>query len=884
MKRKVDNTNENKKRRLGSSLKNNTRYPLSYLFSSIVHRQSPLCLTNSSQGVVVAAPPRPIPSSIHCLSGDLYTLNNSALSSSLTYNIKKVPIRMAENYHKEHTITHLNWNQKGTTLASVDETGKLALWNIENSVDSWSLTYEVDLRQPVAAILWLNADREYAPYRNDDRCEFVRENVFGPRNPFGYLAFIAVTVHGEISVHYQRNGSIFSTFSTTLPKTGHRDTSRADTGCYGMALAGLDDWQRMSHASLVLGKGGDIYLASYYSECVPKTIYLYKISIQFPCKSENGAIFCQSTANLRFNSVPDPYLESISNPEMAITQIKLSHSSDEVMLHVCFGEQDVSTKQYSGYYGKWTLGHITQQIGGNYFDGNTYSDNVIRREQIELKYVSGFALGDRFVTSISCSRSGELALGLSDGSIHMELQKNRSDFHLARYSNDNQTTSLSSNFWQVVGSHMYEDEFFDPVFGICFSPCETHLLHILSSGRIGSARITMDTVTEDNEGGTIKSLEQQMKLSLLNQTDNLDLISEVIRIGQLPGYEDISDQILENVLLAYESFFYQQDLNILQATPESNIIKRNDIEEWTLARTRPAYGLAIGTYRYLSGKRMQFINLTKAIQLPIILECFMGSCTSDLDDMNEVLDFNNKSSKFLSFNPDSLWSLVSLSTWTLDYVRWTLQEWNILFNSRHPKTSGNKDLSSKQTHAVLLVHKESRISLIKILLMIQQFIQYATTSKYELQHMVETKSLLLRHISTTLTSEPVPINDVISFLQALDNIKDLEEAVRNNKSSRWSILISSKLPSGEIMDELKKVTGEYRSKCAVPAIYLETHKDYPIDVIRKKRISNTSGGLQSCIRCRQLYLPTMSDTLDPTSFSSWFHSLTRRCVCGGLFF
>jgi hypothetical protein len=132
----------------------------------------------------------------------------------------------------------------------------------------------VDLRQPIAAILWLNADREvsktiypfdlssvnttfssqYVANRNANDCVFTREKVNGPRNPFGYLAFVAVTVHGEISVHYQRNGSIFSTFSTTIPKSGHRDISRGSTGCYGMSLAGLGDWQRLSHASMELDK------------------------------------------------------------------------------------------------------------------------------------------------------------------------------------------------------------------------------------------------------------------------------------------------------------------------------------------------------------------------------------------------------------------------------------------------------------------------------------------------------------------------------------------------------------------------------------------------------------------------------------------------------
>ncbi|CAO3597757.1 unnamed protein product [Absidia cylindrospora] len=650
-----------------------------------------------------------------------------------------------------------------------------------------------------------------------------------------------------------------------------------------MALAELDDCRRISHASLNMDKEGNVYLATYYSESYPKAVDLYNIKIKFPGKSDSGAIFCQSVPSLRFITAPEPALQPITDPETAITHIVLSNSLQGIVLNVGFGAYDDSKNEYSCYYGKWIIQETTQQIPCNYFDGNTFGDDTISRKRKELKYQSGFALTERFITSISCTRSGQLGIGLSDGSIHMEYQ-DRSEFGLLRYMTDDKVTSLNSNFWQVVGSHSLEDGFFDPILGITFSPCQTHLIHMLSSGQVGSARLTTNDPSEDadQDTGIITTLKQSIKVSLLNQTDNLDLISELIRIGRLQDHKDVPERVVNNALLAYESFFYQDDINALLAIPGPELKKDDEASDWNLARSRPAYGLAIGTYRYIPDKRIEFTNLIKAIQLPIILECFMGSCTSDMADITDVLDSTVDSKKQLSFNPDSLWSLVSLSSWTFDYVRWILKEWNLLFNSRHPKNSELYDLSARPVHAVLLVHKESRTSLIQILMMIQHFIQYATTSNYELQHIPETKQLLLRRITTTLTSEPVPIKDILSFLQALGNIKHLQK--NNNDESRWSILVSSRLPSGESMDELKKVTAEYRAKCALPAIYLETHKEYPVDVIRKKRITPSEGHVQSCIRCRQLYLPVIPNAIDPTSFSSWFHSLTRRCVCGGLFF
>jgi WD40 repeat protein len=110
----------------------------------MIQRQSPLCLNNSTQGIVIAAPPLPTTSSIYSLTGDIYTIsnnNNQHYGPSLapTPTIKKTPVQAIENHHKQHSITHLQWNQKGTTLASVDETGKIALWNLEVSVIDHSI-------------------------------------------------------------------------------------------------------------------------------------------------------------------------------------------------------------------------------------------------------------------------------------------------------------------------------------------------------------------------------------------------------------------------------------------------------------------------------------------------------------------------------------------------------------------------------------------------------------------------------------------------------------------------------------------------------------------------------------------------------------------------
>lgn len=150
----------------------------------------------------------------------------------------------------------------------------------------------------------------------------MRQRFLGPRNPFGYLAFVTVTVNGQVGVHYQRGGKIFSSLSALLPKVGQRGADRADIGCFGMMLSGLYQRQRISHASLAFDNGneyllccqqnvnqpdlhddtdGALYIAAQYADSPAKEILLYKIQLCFPGRTQEEGIFCQPLAKLRLS-------------------------------------------------------------------------------------------------------------------------------------------------------------------------------------------------------------------------------------------------------------------------------------------------------------------------------------------------------------------------------------------------------------------------------------------------------------------------------------------------------------------------------------------------------------------------------------------------------
>lgn len=110
----------------------------------------------------------------------------------------------------------------------------------------------------------------------------------------------------------------------------------------------------------------------------------------------------------------------------------------------------------------------------------------------EFVYKSSILVQDRFVTSITCTSTGQIIAGLSDGSIHMELAENEGLFNNTHSGGD----SIDVNFWRITSSLQTSDNCVDFITDITLSPNETHAIYAYSSGRIGISRITSDTAND----------------------------------------------------------------------------------------------------------------------------------------------------------------------------------------------------------------------------------------------------------------------------------------------------------------------------------------------------------------------------------------------------
>ncbi|KAF1798362.1 hypothetical protein FB192DRAFT_1391172 [Mucor lusitanicus] len=753
-----------------------------------------------------------------------------------------------EQFHQQHTITHLQWDPKGKTVASVDETGRLALWHLQNSVHEWEMIHSADLKQPLAAFLWLQTDRLFAPQADGS---IKREPVVGPRNPYGQLAFVTATVHGEIKVHYQRSGSLFSSFSTPLPNIGRREISRADAGCFGMSLAGLDDWERISHAAITMSKDGLIYLASHNASLQPKSVAIHSIRIQFPQNTheQQGAIECKSITILKLQN----------QPFKNVTQLAFKHTATlPLELVIGMGQEDAS------YLSTWQLQHTKKSIQSDF--------GTVTQDYCRLVFQSGVHIAGRFISSLKTSaHDNTILVGLSDGSVHAELASSPG---LLKNSSDTDDGSIDPAFCKIAEPHTAgENGTADPIADIALSPNGTHVIYSFSTGSMGVSKLTSDTYSD----AYVKAITQKLQLCLLNNVDYLDLVSELACMRTVDQHKDTVDAIVSRVLDAYETHY-----NNNNSTSKEEELSNRPLEDWSLASLETAYGFAMAVYSRLPEKQVQSINLSRAVQLPLILECFLASCTTDYSEITAImnkstLDTNDK----IEFDPDSLWSLISLSTWIYDYLRWVLREWYMLFNCKKPNDSQNADINDRSVHAVLLLHPDSRQTLSNILKLMHYFIQYTTTTSYQLEHLPGSQSLLQRYTSTLLNNETITLKDNIEFLNALDS---LEPNTTHTHKNRWSLLLTSNLKDYTIAD-IQKISNEFSDKCAKPSIYLENESLYTFDVIRKRRLPLHVNTMQ-CMRCHQptLLMDRANDVNDPCFSAQWYQSAGKRCVCGGTFY
>ncbi|RUP51429.1 hypothetical protein BC936DRAFT_148148 [Jimgerdemannia flammicorona] len=827
------------------------------------------CLAWSSNNVLAYVPPKPTTSvRLHQLSdgkrpkiaetaehlqNDQSNLKQpfvlaTAADPSIDQPLRYVTmITQAQQCHKHHTITHLSWNQRGTCLASVDETGKIALWEMKQAVDDWACVKELDMEQPVVAFLWLNTHRRVRSYPGSHGLptpSYTFEKYKGPRNPHGHLAFVAVTANGEIAVRYQHEGNIFSEMSTRLQRPPNVQADRC----------------RISHASLVLNDDGHIYLATHWASSTPKLVCMYEIPIKFTSITPQGVIQCRPITRLRLClPLPNKSLSLVSHASVLHLKL-LAHAAKPRLVIVVAEEQDVPhTEQayvdansdgYTSALAIWELAETSSQLRNDFSDPDPMqNDTFSTQPKPTMKFVTGHLIPDRLVTALSTTGGGrELVLGFSNGTVNLEYRDSLRHGVSKTQSAHDWTTVVENDcigyeFWRPVRR---DDNITDYgcVVDIAVSPNEASLTYVSSSGDVMGVDITdyeakpeqdlPDTVLSLPVTSLADNLSQMIVLSLLNNVDYADLITVVKKLSSSLKRPDLAESILEQVIDEYDHIRNPDIGGTDHRTPQFP----------TLSDISQTYGLMLSMLRYkvqrksMFGISLPFGPLSRLLhgRLTLPLSC-SATCTS-----------------------------ISIRIGGRDFLS------RYLSNNNASPVAGSKSASVPMidtipTAAALIIHNATRECLRRCLILVQQL---ELSLKVDSAPTTNNLESLKGHIENLLAGLPIPLEMMLTFLKDVAAVVSGVNKDSVDAPSNWSErLLTRGLIPRHLESQLRKVLAKHRSIFESAQLCLSSKGEGPgdtSDVVRKCSNSSIVGS---------------SGTDDPTAKTAWYASFDRTCVCGG---
>ncbi|KAH8555199.1 hypothetical protein BGW37DRAFT_476167 [Umbelopsis sp. PMI_123] len=885
--------------------------PVRVLHSQLTYRRGYSNLACSQTNILVATKkPTASPCSIEAITENTYTSNSQP---------KRTAMLLAQQYHGHYAITHLEWNQRGNYLATIDETGKLAIWE-QTSTRSWTHVYCHHLQQPAVAFLWLNSERSYSVTQNTDGGnKYVLDQFVGPRNPFGHLAFLIVTVNGEITVHYQRNSSIFSSFSTNLLCAGQlmKQKQRKHPAPYTIfkqqSKESLDfsmiagrSWKKISHASLLLNTDGKIYLASHNASSKPKEVYLTELQITFPLKINEGIISCKPISQIHLTApLVDKSLRILQDPFSSVTHLLLLKGLSHVRLALAIGKIDEITTDmigeaqptYNSAVAVWELTEMSKQIPADFLPEGNNGSSFATPGRKALKLAYGHSVPDRLITVLKAADANrDLVVGFSDGSIQMEY-RDSTTLGLSK-SNEDWTSSnddisiIGSSFWEITGPHQFDDGVDDPVRDIITSANETHLIYMFSSGKMGSRRITSDQLIESTPDtrGTKESLGQLLILGLLNHVDCSDLFTEAARLIKENDMNDFADQLVQDILIQYEQIYNFDKSDVIIKSEDGQQRKDTTIPEvWSSTQLVQLFTFLISIYRTTKSKTIQCRNLFDSIQLHAILECLMSSCLSDYDlisrlfavkEVTKIQDIN------LEFDIACLWPLVPLSSWVMDYIVTVMQAWSLLFNRRVVNGNAIEKPTTTPNPTAILLHAESRECIRRLLLLIDRYASFVNSTTI----VPNNKQVLESYVKSILEDNAISIKAMLEFLLDLDDTdKSVKsQSVPNSNASTFSLLTNPILPNDKLQ-ALQELTAKHKQSCTSSAFFLlgDMNTIHPLYDTQHKSMVNHAYGIHRCIGCYQKSISEIPQSgvgeLGLALQTPWQQNLIRFCLCDEAF-
>ncbi|GJJ76708.1 hypothetical protein EMPS_09067 [Entomortierella parvispora] len=663
------------------------------LYASLRHggHQRPIAWSSKNVAIVPSwVPDRKVPGLMNP-SLRLLSLLMSAEGKAKLWDTCLEDISM---FHGQSNITQVLWNHSGSYFATMDEKGKIVIWANKRYLNAWLPVYMVVLFNPVVCCEWINPDRMYVASKTDGSTRYERERTGRSRNP---LSLVVLTSDGLLTTLYKPAGQLFTTITTPLPRRSI-DTDMTSS--------------RISHGSMMSGADG-IYLATHASQALPSTIHLYQIDLRF---SPEAVFRCDALAVLHITTPLSGPGSTMSPSIVQHLQLLPPTLGRPFSVAVALASRDELTAGSPVYKSQVAIWDVAPKLMGFHPAFQELStrrtDGVSGQPTLTFVLLGERLFSDKFISAMTfVPRSRELVLGFSDGSI-LGIESRFSGL------TDMPLTWLDGFSREVDGC---------PMTALQPSPNGLHLLCTSLSGHIFS----LSTSSSPGYGIDLEALVQQAVVAVLNESDYSDIISVVVAASKDENNADLADQFMEGVLKSYDSISGAEDTSTLEPfLPRASVLRR-------------MLSLQLVLFQALPSKIVQYRAICAFMHLQSIGEVFSGCCTSG-PLVAEHLDPNANipiGQKQLSFETDSLWSLLPLCGWTLDFCTLLFRELAVFLNMKSASTPGSpaSDQQSvpdgqspptltegtpKPSLLCFLYHSRARRALRSVLLVMEQFQLY----------------------------------------------------------------------------------------------------------------------------------------------------------------
>ncbi|KAI8826662.1 uncharacterized protein EV422DRAFT_5564 [Fimicolochytrium jonesii] len=152
-----------------------------------------------------------------------------SLMRNLGNGRRKIVCQIHAHPHLGSKVSTVKWDPSGQLLASIDESGRVVVWRMQDCINRWAVSHTWDCGEPVVALTWLKQHRHWVvstsdskkaipaenhpvadgsvteggPTAKSEKAPFQRTRFRGPRAPTTGCGLALLTIGGKLIVHHR---------------------------------------------------------------------------------------------------------------------------------------------------------------------------------------------------------------------------------------------------------------------------------------------------------------------------------------------------------------------------------------------------------------------------------------------------------------------------------------------------------------------------------------------------------------------------------------------------------------------------------------------------------------------------------------------------------